>query len=332
MGYNTLPPQFIQEMKQLDDSQFIVSAVRYFKSTEEVLKLPVFKQLQEPYIWGEEITLLPQWSNKRWCKWNQEGQIITRKDLPKVSKAFYREAKNFGRSDTHQVTIFQDVWQKEIVHGRSIDLTVKAASTGEDQIRVTVEANYPFEKDVSPTDRNLLMAASLVQDSINAPRTTPLPRSSNLTREEWEKSLEISWSFFEINELDDQQKISEYLTTIAQNSPSRQLNHQVMQERVEMIRDTAPGQIITGRSGSTQYIGYKYTENLVALENFFYGNALYIFHDKWEELSRKSRATLLSDYVGDFDRLVHSGKWKDKFIRILIANGHNPDEEETVED
>lgn len=332
MGYNALPPKFIKEIKQLEDDQFIVSAVRYFKSSEEVLALPVFAQLQEPYTWGEELTLLPQWSDKRWCKWNQEGQIITRKDLPKVSKAFYREAKNFGRADTHQVIIIQDVWQKEIVHGRSIDLTVKAASTGEDQIRVTVEANYPFDKDVSPTDRNLLMAASLVQDSTNAPRTTPLPRSSALTREEWEKSLEISWSFFEINELDDQQKISEYLTTVAQNSPSHQLAHQVMQERVEMIQDTAPGQIITGRSGSTQYIGYKYKENLVALENFFYGNALYVFRENWQELSKKSRATLLSDYVGDFDRLVHSGKWKDKFIRILIAHGHNPDGDDAAED
>ena len=65
MGYNTLPPQFIQEMKQLKDDQFIVSAVRYFKSTEEVLTLPIFAQLQEPYTWGEELTLLPQWSDKR---------------------------------------------------------------------------------------------------------------------------------------------------------------------------------------------------------------------------------------------------------------------------
>ena len=68
------------------------------------------------------------------------------------------------------------------------DLTIKAVTTGQDQIRVTVEANYPFEKDVSPTDRNLLMAASLVQDSISATRATPLPRSSNLTREEREKN------------------------------------------------------------------------------------------------------------------------------------------------
>lgn len=332
MGYKALPPKFIKEIKQLEDDQFIVSAVRYFKSPEEVLDLPIFAQLQEPYTWGEEVTLLPQWSDKRWCKWNQEGQIITRKDLPKASKAIYREAKNFGRPDTHQVTIIQEVWQKEIVHGRSIELTIKATSTGEDQIRVLVEANYPFEKDVSPTDRNLLMAASLVQDSISATRSTPLPRSSRLTREEWEKSLEITWDFFAINELDDQQKISDYLSKIAQNNASHQLAHQVMQERVEMIQDTVPGQIITGKSGATQYIGYKYKENLVALENFFYGNALYVFRENWQEMSKKSRATLLSDYVGDFDRLVHTGKWKDKFIRILIANGHNPDGDATAED
>lgn len=332
MGYNALPPKFIKEITQLEEGQFIVSAVRYFKSSEEVLALPVFAQLQEPYTWGEELTVLPQWSTTRWCKWNQEGQIVTRKDLPKVPKSLYWEASNFGRPDTHTVSITKDVWQKEIVHGRSIELTIKATPTGEDQIRVTAEANYPFEKDISSTDRNLLMAASLVQDSISAPRSTPLPRSSNLTREEWEKSLEITWDFFAINEVDDQQKISEYLFKIAQNNASHQLAHQVMQERVDMIQDTAPGQIITGRSGSTQYIGYKYKENLVALENFFYGNALYVFRENWQDLSKKSRATLLSDYVGDFDRLVHTGQWKDKFIRILIANGHNPDGDDTAKD
>ena len=93
-----------------------------------------------------------------------------------------------------------------------------------------------------------------------------------------------------------------------------------MQERVEIIHDTAPGQIITGKSGSTQHIGYKYKENLVALENFFYGNALYVFHDKWEELSRKSRATLLSDstvdvtFEDDFYFLSHYSVLPFKFL------------------
>ena len=137
----------------------------------------------------------------------------------------------------------------------------------------------------------------------------------NSSEKNGRKTLKITWDFFKTNELENQQKISEYLTTIAQNSPSHQLNHQVMQERVEMIHDTAPRQIITGKSGSTQYIGYKYKDHLVALENFFYGNALYIFHDKWEELTKKSRATLLSDYVGDFDRLSHTGAWKDKIYQ-----------------
>ena len=268
------------------------------------------------------MTIVPQWPKSRWCKWNLEGQIITRKDLDKVPKSFYWEARNFGRTDTHTVSITKDVWQKEIVHGRSIDLTLKAVSTGEGQIRVTVEANYPFEKDVLPTDRDLRMAASLVQESINASKSTPFPRSSDLTREEWEKNLEISWEFFTINELDEQQ-LTERLFSTFQNK-KRNIPPQLMQERVEMIRDTAPGQIITGRSGNTQYIGYKYKDNLVALENFFYGNALYIFHQNWEELSQKSRATLLSDYVGDFDRLIHAGGWKDKFIRILMAYEHNP--------
>ena len=135
------------------------------------------------------MTIVPQWPKSRWCKWNLEGQIITRKDLDKVPKSFYWEARNFGRTDTHTVSITKDVWQKEIVHGRSIDLTLKAVSTGEGQIRVTVEANYPFEKDVLPTDRDLRMAASLVQESINASKSTPFPRSSDLTREEWELSL-----------------------------------------------------------------------------------------------------------------------------------------------
>lgn len=65
------------------------------------------------------------------------------------------------------------------------------------------------------------------------------------------KTLKITWDFFKTNELENQQKISAYLSKTAQQNPSHQLNPQVMQERVEIIHDTAPDQIITGKSGST---------------------------------------------------------------------------------
>ncbi|GAB3624789.1 hypothetical protein GCM10027418_28740 [Mariniluteicoccus endophyticus] len=98
----------------------------------------------------------------------------------------------------------------------------------------------------------------------------------------------------------------------------------VMIERIEMIRATNPGRILVGASGLSRYVGFQYTPTMVALENFHYGNALYLMYEDWGELSRRSRRDLLAGSGGGFDRVVHSGKWRDVFWRLLRAKGFDP--------
>lgn len=50
---------------------------------------------------------------------------------------------------------------------------------------------------------------------------------------------------------------------------------------------------------------------------------LYILYKDWSELSKKSRASLMNNHIGEIDRIVHRGNWKAKFARLLIAKGHD---------
>lgn len=316
MGYRKLPQIFITKLSSLETEQYIVSAVKHLDTEEEVLNLKIFQQLEDSYVIGEEVTVLPAWFAKSWVRWNQEGRLVTRKDLPKVPKILYWEAKNFGREDTHEVRVTREVWQKEILHGRSLEITAKATAVDGGGFRVMVDVNFPFDKSTSFESPDLLMATSLIQEAV---ASTPFPRPSKLSRAEWEESFQISWEFFSVTEFDTPHAIFE---KFAHSRGISSTERKLMQDRVDMIQETAPSQIIFGTSGRTQYIGYKYKEDLVALENFFYGNALYVLYQNWSELSKKTRATLMNNHVGEVDRIVHSGKWKDRFTRILIAQGH----------
>lgn len=321
MGYRKMPQKFVTALEDLESDQYIVSAVKYLKTQDEVMNLRIFQQLSPSYKWGENVTIVPAWSFKSWVKWNHEGRLVSRKDLPKISKSFYWEARNFGREDTHSVHVTRKVWQKENLHGRSMELTVKATPVEENGFRITVDADFPFDRDTSPFNPDLLMAASLVQEAISA---TPFPRPSNLSREQWEESFQISWEFFSVSEFDAPNAIFERL---AGTQGTHLIDESLMEERVAMIQDTCPSQILLGTSGKTRYIGYKYKEDLVALENFFYGNALYVLYKNWSDLSKKTRTTLINSHIGEIDRIVHRGNWRDKFARILTAHGHSLDAE-----
>lgn len=74
-----------------------------------------------------------------------------------------------------------------------------------------------------------------------------------------------------------------------------------------MIQSAMPCQIVIGTSGVDRYLGFRYRDDLVALENFTYGNAFYLMYEDCEELSRNSRLELLSRTMEGFDRVVHTG-------------------------
>lgn len=70
-----------------------------------------------------------------------------------------------------------------------MEMTVQATQIGDESFRVTVDANFPFSIETDFSDPDLLMAASLVQEAILG---IAFPRDSELSREEWEETFQLS--------------------------------------------------------------------------------------------------------------------------------------------
>jgi hypothetical protein len=318
VGYRKLPATVENDLARLRDPEFMIGASRDLADWGAVAGLPLATSLDVGELRaGSLIEFLP--SSGRFGRWNVNGHVLKRRDLPKVEKSYAWESRNFGRSDTSTRFRTREVYQSELVHGRGMRLSVQATPrNGGTGYVVYVRCEFLFDRDAGVDDRDVLMAASLVGEALG---TSPRAIPPSLSRQEWAASLVVKWSLLPPGNYTPERiyELAYDGRTGRVGSPARA----VMLDRIEMIQSTLPGQVVIGTSGSDRYVGFKYRDDLVALENFTYGNALYLMYEDWEPLSQKTRLELLSGNMQGFDRVVHVGKWRDTFRNLLTAHKHD---------
>jgi hypothetical protein len=96
-----------------------------------------------------------------------------------------------------------------------------------------------------------------------------------------------------------------------------------MRDRYQAVDSMHPGAVVVGDGEFSRYFGFKFREDLVALENLDYGNALYVMYEDWSVLSKRSRVDLLADANANYDRIIHSSGWEDRLKALLILKGHD---------
>jgi hypothetical protein len=98
----------------------------------------------------------------------------------------------------------------------------------------------------------------------------------------------------------------------------------VVEERYEFLMGLKPQQLVYGTSGLQRYFGALIRDDLIVFENVRYGNAIYVMFEDWQELSKRTRAELLSGRYGkNFERVMHGAGWKGKTRRIVAERRKN---------
>jgi len=93
-------------------------------------------------------------------------------------------------------------------------------------------------------------------------------------------------------------------------------NRPVLEYRLGIINKMEPDFRAVGRGGFHGYIIHGFTDKkLFILESMYYGNATYVFDDAWEELSKKTKAEILTEKLQK-DRIVHLQGWEQKIIKL----------------
>jgi hypothetical protein len=92
----------------------------------------------------------------------------------------------------------------------------------------------------------------------------------------------------------------------------------VDEERLIAINNLNPTAIYTGIDEFKQYLVFYFQERQKAiLECPIYGNAIYVIDGDWEELSKYTKAELLSYFSDVTKRIIHKGNWLLKLNKIL---------------
>lgn len=110
-------------------------------------------------------------------------------------------------------------------------------------------------------------------------------------------------------------KLKEEIKLVVNDAPKG--NQIVIKYRLEKINKYKPDFAAIGEGGFKGYIilGFR-QKNIYTLESLYYGNATYVFGEKWEDLSKKTKAEILNQKL-QTDRIIHREGWDDKIDKLL---------------
>lgn len=86
----------------------------------------------------------------------------------------------------------------------------------------------------------------------------------------------------------------------------------LIEERFDYINSFGPDNVRKGIGGYTGYLVFEFAAlNLFIFDSILYGEAMYIFKDEWEHVSRLTKREIIQGGLSE-ERIVHNKHWKDK--------------------
>ena len=111
-------------------------------------------------------------------------------------------------------------------------------------------------------------------------------------------------------------RLGEHLGKMLQGRPERTAS--VIMDRQETIKSFGPVELHVGTGGFRDYIAYLFpAKGLVVLESVQRDNAIYVFGQNWQGVSRLSKAEVIAG-KRQIARIVHSSGWKESLARLLL--------------
>lgn len=263
----------------------------------------------KPYQSGQ--TILPSRIFGPISLYNAEGKYIVHKDQP--METAYREAEWHwqewnGPYDKVDRSKIVDVpykrYPRSFVEPPSIEFMVSKDSAGNE-----VLVSSPIEKN-EENKESLLHTVNLFLEifgealfftkSLDTITKTPVIR--------------LNWDVLPQGEMPWQQ-FKKRLEPLIKRV--RKGNRPIVEYRLETINAHKPDFRAVGRGGFHGYIIHGFSDkSLFVLESIYYGNATYVFGEKWEELSKMTKAEILNAKLQK-DRIIHLEGWQDKITSLM---------------
>jgi hypothetical protein len=255
-----------------------------------------------------DTRIIPPANSGRWSKRNREGYLEIHRDRPK--ETVYHELPNWGDwSNGSHSHPFQR-YPRTKHAGKETSLLVHRLSVTESHITVKVTVDFAFDERGAHFNLDLLECCNLVLENVGHPEVL----SITATDEEHLRSHRLDWQLLPPGSVE--QDAARIASTYGRRASVVETR---IVARMKHLAGLKPVNWVYGTDGFRRYFGAMFDDNLVVFENIELGNALYILYENWAEASRRSRVELLRGSGGRFDRIVHSGRWQERLMRLLVA-------------
>lgn len=255
-----------------------------------------------------DFLFLPPKNVGTYSKRNIEGRSIALRNMPKVTKSWTIEGPNFGdyTKGTHTVVHSKLVFPKKTEFPKNILLSFKIIKRVDNNFRCKVLIDVPLNRTDSTFNQDLLFFINLLQENLHEIDVISTNTDENLN------TVDVDWELLPVGTSDIKKIISSKV------KPSFQ-NEKDTQDRIDFFADNSfhVKSYINGKNSFNRYFGMILTNQYVILEDFHYGNALYIFKKDWETFSQKSRLDLIHLDDTSIERVIHNKNWKNRVNDIL---------------
>lgn len=305
-GFRKLPSSLVQDLSNLSSDNVKVLAGKLL--TIEEISTGIYKHVgltNGTLVVGASWEVLPPASVGNRSKRNTEGWIEVRKDLPKITKYYYRDIPVYGdTSNWTTAAIPRDVYERDEYPPYMFQLEIKIQEQRADgKFGVVFSVDEVFSKHSPTFDDDFLFAINLLQEN------TGVSGVATAENPEFVFTSDLNWELFPPGDLD---RVVLALSTGKTTLPTDEIK-----DRLHLFNQYQPMQYLKGLGGNDYYIGAKYADDLVVFENLKYGNALYVLYGDWEALSQRPRSELLKLKTSEYDRIVHTDGWENRFAVLM---------------
>lgn len=311
-SFRKVPQNITAKVAEFGNSEFKVSTALTI-SLEE-LSQGKFSHLGIHGVDSLPSAVTPDQKSGRYSHENLVGRVIVRRDLPKEVKTYSFDVPSWGDWSKGSHTVYQDrmVYPREEIGPR--DLKIEASILDVEQPEGFILLKFSVDQELMAgkklDERELLFYLNFFSENVGAPDVYP----ANAKDTDYLATMELNWEILPPGEQDV--VISRFLGTKRKVSKEMLM---AITERYKLLASMNPTAFIKGTKGFSGYFGAKFGEELVAFEHIGYGNAIYVMHGDWKELSQLSKTELLKSANENYVRIVHRKGWEQQ-LKVTIRS------------
>lgn len=295
-----------KQLAAIDGANVVVATV----CTVTNIDLASFADLNLSAINGEitagEPVLLPR-TRGLFAARNLDGWVEKRKDMSKELREISSWAPDWNGNGYHLISRTIEAWPLQHHRARlnTISATVLEQLRDGALVWFRIDQLLSRESDTFVVDLNFNIR--LMRETVGAANVY----DADLSDEEYATIQMVDW------ELLPPRSGDRILARLAKRNGVSEEHLRVAGERLRTLDRLGNDGFIVGTGRFSNYFGAKFGDRFIALENLEYGNALYVFEENWEKLSKLSRSELIRRCDPQVHRIPHLPGWQSAIRQLL---------------